>query len=76
MELNEKQFTAGFNSGYLFAKYELSLLTSILKNINPVNSYISGMNYGKKEFELEQSKVQLNEFDTLRQKGRDDQERE
>jgi len=63
MELNEKQFIAGFNSGYLLAEYEPVLLTSLLSNISPINSYISGMSFGQKEFELEH---RLDEISKLR----------
>ena len=66
MEYNEKQFINGFNSGYLLAKHEPMLLTSLLKNINPMNSYISGMTYGQKEYEQE---VGLNEISKLRERN-------
>lgn len=76
MELNEKQFISGFNSGYLLAQYEPEMLTSLLTRISPVNSYISGMGYGKKEYELE---LQINQLDNLmkiRNKEKDSREPE
>ena len=76
IELNEKQFIAGFNSGYLLAVYEPQMLTSLLQNIKPVNSYISGMAFGQKEFELEQMKTHLNDLGQLRQKNRDEKNQE
>ncbi|MBK7358990.1 MAG: hypothetical protein IPI45_07220 [Saprospiraceae bacterium] len=76
MELHEKQFITGFNSGYLLAKHEPKMLTDMLKNIQPSNSFVSGMSWGQKEFELEQSKSQMNELEKLRQKGRDENYRE
>jgi len=76
MKLNEKQFTAGFNSGYLLAEYEPQLLTALLKEIRPVNSYVSGMSFGQKEYVLEQTKSHLNELNHLRQKTRDEKDRD
>lgn len=63
MELNDIQFISGFNSGYLLAKYEPKLLDSILKNIQTVNSYLTGLNLGQKEFEMEKA---TNEITKLR----------
>ncbi|MBK6544239.1 MAG: hypothetical protein IPO78_10095 [Saprospiraceae bacterium] len=72
MELNEKQFIAGFNSGYLLAEYDPQLLTSLLKNIQPIDSYISGMSFGQKEYELGLVKNHLNELTQIRQVNRDE----
>lgn len=76
MELNEKQFISGFNSGYLLAQYEPEMLTSLLNQISPVNSYISGMTYGKKEYELELQTNQLDDLRNIRSKGKDSREAE
>ena len=76
MELNEKQFISGFNSGYLLARYEPEMLTSLLNQISPVNSYISGMTYGKKEYELELQTNQLDDLRNIRSKGKDSREAE
>jgi len=46
MELNEKQFITGFNSDYLLSEHEPQMLTALLKNIQPVNSYITRMSFG------------------------------
>jgi len=70
MELNEKQFIAGFNSGYLLARYEPQMLTVLLNNIQPINSYISGLTYGQQEYELEQTKNKISELSKLRQNTR------
>lgn len=70
MNLNENQFTAGFNAGYLLAEYEPKMLTVLLKEIQPENSYITGMSSGQKEYELEQLKSNLNELEQLRHQGR------
>ncbi|MBK7737546.1 MAG: hypothetical protein IPI45_07190 [Saprospiraceae bacterium] len=75
MELNEKQFIAGFNSGYILAEFEPQLLTALLKEIRPVNSYIYGLSFGQKEYELLQSEVHLNELNRLRQKTSKDKTR-
>lgn len=76
MELNEKQFIFGFNSGYLLAQYEPEMLTSLLTRISPVNSYISGMTFGKKEYELELQTNQLDDLRNIRSKGKDSRETE
>lgn len=76
MEYNEQKFIAGFNSGYLLAKYEPKLLTSLISNISPINSYISGITSGKKEYELELESKKLEDLGRLRNKGKDDREAE
>lgn len=75
-ELNEKQFISGFNSGYLLAQNEPDMFTSLLTQISPINSYISGMNYGKKEYELELQTNQLDDLRNIRSKGEDSREAE
>jgi len=47
VELNEKQFITGFNSGYILAKYEPQMLTALLKDIRPINSYVQGISSGQ-----------------------------
>lgn len=72
MELNEKKFIAGFNSGYLLAKYEPQMLTVLLKSVQPINAYIAGISFGQKEYELGKSKSHLDELRQVRQINRDD----
>lgn len=74
MELNEKQFIAGFNSGYLLAKFEPNLSTSLLNKISPVNSYISGMIFGQKQWEQNHSKHKLDELKQIRQNKMNERE--
>jgi len=76
MEINEKQFISGFNSGYLLAKYEPQMLTALFNYIQPMNSYISGLSYGQKVFELEEIKNHLNELGQIRLKVRDEKNRD
>jgi hypothetical protein len=76
MELNEEQFIAGFNSGYLMAIYEPRILGTILKDIRPINSYILGLSSGQREYDLLQTKNQSDELEGLRQKNRDQRDRE
>ncbi|HRG68438.1 MAG TPA: hypothetical protein PLS73_06295 [Saprospiraceae bacterium] len=76
MELNEKQFISGFNSGYLLAKFEPLILSALLKNIQPINSYVSGILSGQKEYELNQVNSQINELGRFRQKVRNEKERD
>lgn len=70
MELNEKLFISGFNSGYLLAKFEPRLLSKLLRDIHPRNSYIQGMTSGQKEYELSISKPELDDLAKLRQNQR------
>lgn len=74
MELNLKQFISGFNNGYLLAKYESVMLARLLEGAQPINSYISGLLYGQKEYELEQTKGQTNELELMRQKTRNEKD--
>lgn len=69
MEYNEKQFIKGFNHGYVLAEYESQLLNVLLKGLQTINSYTSGISYGQKEYELKQTKNHLNELEHLRQKN-------
>lgn len=70
MELNEKQFIAGFNSGYILAEFEPKILTSLLHGIQPINSYLSGMSSGQKEYEMEFSYKHINELRLIRQNNK------
>ncbi|MBK7694834.1 MAG: hypothetical protein IPP06_14485 [Saprospiraceae bacterium] len=70
MEINEKQYIAGFNSGYLLAEYESRMITILLKDVHPINSYISGMTNGQKKHEQDHPKAHLSELDNIRQKGK------
>lgn len=75
-ELNEKQFISGFNCGYLLAQNEPDMFTSLLTQISPINSYISGMNFGKKEYELELQTKQLDDLREIRNKEKGSRETE
>lgn len=66
MDIEEKRYAIGFNSGYLLAKHEPQLLNALLKNIKPINSFISGLLFGKKEYELEITNIRLNELEQLK----------
>ncbi len=76
MELTERQFIKGFNAGYFLAEYEPQLLTSLLKNIQPTNSYISGLSFGQKEYELELQTNHLDDLKKIRNKGKNSREAE
>lgn len=55
MENFTKKYLKAFNDGYLLAKHYPNLLNSILLT-NSENEYITGLNDGKKVYDLEQSK--------------------
>jgi len=76
MEINDKQFIKGFNSGYILAKFEPQMLNLLLKSLKPVSSYISGMRFGQKEYELELKQSHLDEFIQLRQKTSNEKNRD
>lgn len=69
MELDEKQLIIGFNHGYLIAKHEPKLLSLLLRDIKPENSFVHGMKSGQTEYELEQQKNKLQELTQLRNKN-------
>jgi hypothetical protein len=62
----EKQFISGFNNGYLLAKYLPELLAKIRKSVTANNEYFQGFVSGKKEYEFEQSRKQLDELKEIR----------
>lgn len=66
MKLDEKQFITGFNSGYVLAKHEPVMLSTVIKGLQSDNSYIQGLMLGQKEFEQEQSISRLNDIYKLR----------
>lgn len=71
MEIQEQQYIKGFNHGYTLSRYEPGLTTKIIKNLNPANDYLSGFFSGKEEWELEQSRSQLDEIQRLRDNSKD-----
>ncbi|MBK8245755.1 MAG: hypothetical protein IPK88_20175 [Saprospiraceae bacterium] len=48
MEIDESKYIKGFNAGYFLSKYEPKVSLELLEHIHPINSYISGMNFGQK----------------------------
>ena len=71
MEYSEQQFIKGFNGGYLLAQHEPLLLSQITKTLEPRNDYLLGFISGKKEYENENQKIQLEDLSKLRDKGLD-----
>ncbi|MBK8241853.1 MAG: hypothetical protein IPK88_20290 [Saprospiraceae bacterium] len=66
MEIDESKYIKGFNAGYFLSKYEPKVSLELLEHIHPINSYISGMNFGQKEFQIEIDKNQLEELKSIR----------
>ncbi|MDP3666058.1 MAG: hypothetical protein Q8R50_05210 [Sediminibacterium sp.] len=62
-----REYVRGFNNAYLLAEHEPQLLADITRSVNPSNEYFEGFFSGKEEWELEQSKDQLNELEQLRE---------
>jgi hypothetical protein len=63
---NEIQYTQGFNSGYVIAKLNPTLMNSISATLSPSNPYTEGMINGKAEHEFEQKKDKMKEIENLR----------
>lgn len=76
MEQDEKQFIAGFNSGFILANHEPLTLSSVVKGLQSDNSYIQGLLKGQLEFEKVQSRFRLNELSRLRDKSIDKKDRD
>ncbi len=66
MEQNEQLYIKGFNRGYTMTKYLPDLSASILNNIGSTNDFIEGFSFGKKEYEHEQARNQLDELNQIR----------
>lgn len=62
-----QEYIRGFNHAYLLAAHEPNLLADVTRSVNPSNEYFEGFFSGKAEWELEQSKRELNEIDDLRE---------
>ena len=75
MEHNEQLYIKGFNRGYTITKYLPDLSAAIINNIGSTNDFIDGFSSGKKEYEQEKDRAQLNELDQMRNKSKE-QEKE
>lgn len=62
-----QQYTAGFNSGYLIARYEPGLLTKIIQaGLTATNNYLEGFFSGSKQYAIEYAQMQEKELETIR----------
>jgi hypothetical protein len=67
---SEHLFTKGFNSGYLMAQFEPSLLNKlVIKNMAPTVPFLEGLLAGREEYELTQNKTQLDELRDIRDRS-------
>lgn len=72
MSTPEQQYIKGFNHGYLLTKHLPDLVAKLLKHIkNATSDYLAGFFSGKEEYELEQSKEQLNELRQIRDNNKE-----
>ena len=69
METN-KTFIHGFNNGYLLARYEPTLLATVVKNLRPANDYLAGLFSGKQHYELEKIALQIEYLNLIRDQNR------
>ncbi len=65
----EKLYQKGFNAGYLLAIHEPVLIENILKSDNNGNQYFEGLRYGKKEYDREAFRQEL---DQIRERNQQD----
>ena len=72
MNAQEQQYIRGFNHGYLLTKHLPDLVAKLVKDIKEtVSEYMAGFFSGKKEYELEFSRNQLNELKKIRNRSKD-----
>ncbi|MFN0188615.1 MAG: hypothetical protein ACKVQV_07930 [Bacteroidia bacterium] len=74
--MNEKHYISGFNCGYVLGQYEPKLITTLLKDITPITSFIEGALSGLKEYEFEKQQIQLKELNQLRNEKDKQRDRE
>ena len=55
MEDNEVKYEKGFNNGYLIAKHEPELYSTVTKGLESKNDYLDGFLTGGKEYEHEKN---------------------
>lgn len=63
MEKLEQLFIKGFNTGYVLARYDATLIKDLMSHLNQVSPYIQGLFLGQKEFELERINTRLADLD-------------
>ena len=71
MEQNEELYIKGFNRGYTITKYLPDLSAPILNNIDSTNDFIEGFSSGKKEYEQEKTRTQLDELKQIRNQSQE-----
>ncbi len=69
--MNEQTYINGFNRGYLIAKHEPGLVGKMIKTLQPTNDFLAGFFNGKEEWEIEHSRVQLDELKQVRDQSKD-----
>ena len=72
----EKQFTKGFNDGYLLAEHAPAMVQKLVPSLLPANDYVDGLVAGTQEYALEKEQLQLDELGYLRNRDKDEQQRE
>jgi len=71
MDAQDSKFIEGFNGGYLLEKFEPSLLTKVLKDLDLSNDYVSGLSSGQKEYQQERTRLELENMARLRAQDND-----
>jgi hypothetical protein len=68
--MDTEKYIKGFNSGYILAAHKPDL--AIIAPETPIaNDYLDGLTDGKNQMEFEKTFENLNELDSLRNKGSD-----
>lgn len=65
MTEQEKQYTKGFNSGYLLSKHEPELFDQLLNSLNKDSEYIQGMKQGKHQHDREKLLEQIKQHQEI-----------
>lgn len=68
---NWRKFTAGFNSGYLMAKYCPHLVKRLLAGVKQKFDFLEGIEAGKQEYEQELEQEKLDEIAQIRNGNHD-----
>jgi hypothetical protein len=71
-EINEREFTLGFNHASYLSDYAPEILADIVPDNNPSNDYFDGLLSGKHFFEMEKQQSQEEaELQTIRSNSKD-----
>lgn len=62
----ELEYKEGFNASFLLAKYEPALLEKLNKRLVATSTYLEGFFDGKKQFDLDKERTELEQLNAIR----------